>query len=306
MNMTQLEYFLTICKYNSISKAATQLFISQPALSQQLIRLEKELGAALFIRRDNSLMLTEIGENFQETAKRILFEYNNSKSMIDDIRRYRDPAEQVGHLSVAVTKTKSFIILAYILPAFKAQYPNISIDIMEVDSYGVEELIDNGSVDLGFCFGQQHASIKYEMVFEEPVLLAIPQKSPLGQKYLNTGKNIPFEDFKNEQFIIGTTGHLRDLAFDLFQSHNCEPHIIMETANPNLCHLLVATNIGCAFIGSLSSLITPTHADIPVYCQLDPNLTQNICIGYHVNKYVTRPMRSFIECAREKMNSMEW
>lgn len=110
MNMTQLEYFLAICKYNNISKAATQLFISQPALSQQLIRLEKELGAALFIRRENSLMLTEIGEGFQESAKRILFEYNNSKSMIDDIRRYRDPADQVGHLSVAVTKTKSFII----------------------------------------------------------------------------------------------------------------------------------------------------------------------------------------------------
>ena len=117
MNMTQLEYFLAICKYNNISKAATQLFISQPALSQQLIRLEKEL----FIRRENSLMLTEIGEGFQESAKRILFEYNNSKSMIDDIRRYRDPADQVGHLSVAVTKTKSFIILAYILPVFKAQ-----------------------------------------------------------------------------------------------------------------------------------------------------------------------------------------
>lgn len=49
-------------------------------------------------------MLTEIGEGFQESAKRILFEYNNSKSMIDDIRRYRDPADQVGHLSVAVTK----------------------------------------------------------------------------------------------------------------------------------------------------------------------------------------------------------
>lgn len=110
MNMTQLEYFLAICKYNNISKAATQLFISQPALSQQLIRLEKELGAALFIRRENSLMLTEIGEGFQESAKRILFEYNNSKSMIDDIRRYRDPADQVGHLSVAVTKTKSFIM----------------------------------------------------------------------------------------------------------------------------------------------------------------------------------------------------
>ena len=121
MNMTQLEYFLAICKYNNISKAATQLFISQPALSQQLIRLEKELGAALFIRRENSLMLTEIGEGFQESAKRILFEYNNSKSMIDDIRRYRDPADQVGHLSVAVTKTKSFIILAYILPVFKAK-----------------------------------------------------------------------------------------------------------------------------------------------------------------------------------------
>ena len=123
---------------------------------------------------------------------------------------------------------------------------------------------------------------------------------------MNSGKNIPFEDFNDEQFIIGTSGHLRDLAFDLFQSHNCTPQITMETGNPGLCHLLVAANIGCAFIGSLSSLVTPTHTDIPVYCQLEPNLFQSICIGYHINKYVTRPMRSFIECAKEKLNSMNW
>lgn len=54
------------------------------------------------------------------------------------------------------------------------------------------------------------------------------------------------------------------------------------------------------------SLVTPTHTDIPVYCQLEPNLFQSICIGYHINKYVTRPMRSFIECAKEKLNSMNW
>lgn len=68
MNFLQLEYFLTILKFNSISKAASELYITQPALSQQLIHLEKELDTKLFYRKGNSLILTEAGGAIFATA----------------------------------------------------------------------------------------------------------------------------------------------------------------------------------------------------------------------------------------------
>lgn len=81
MNFLQLEYFLTILKFNSISKAASELYITQPALSQQLIHLEKELATKLFYRKGNSLILTEAGERFRDSAQNMLYEYRTMQTI---------------------------------------------------------------------------------------------------------------------------------------------------------------------------------------------------------------------------------
>ena len=82
MNFLQLEYFLTILKFNSISKAASELYITQPALSQQLIHLEKELDTKLFYRKGNSLILTEAGERFRDSAQNMLYEYRTDRKSV--------------------------------------------------------------------------------------------------------------------------------------------------------------------------------------------------------------------------------
>ena len=150
MNFLQLEYFLTILKFNSISKAASELYITQPALSQQLIHLEKELDTKLFYRKGNSLILTEAGERFRDSAQNMLYEYRTMQTMMAELKD-NGSFSGTGHLSLAVTKTKSFITLTYLLGGFKQKYPNIEVSVTEVESGGVEELLENGSVDLGFA-----------------------------------------------------------------------------------------------------------------------------------------------------------
>ncbi len=86
MNFLQLEYFLTILKFNSISKAASELYITQPALSQQLIHLEKELATKLFYRKGNSLILTEAGERFRDSAQNMLYEYRTMQTMMAELK----------------------------------------------------------------------------------------------------------------------------------------------------------------------------------------------------------------------------
>lgn len=86
MNFLQLEYFLTILKFNSISKAASELYITQPALSQQLIHLEKELDTKLFYRKGNSLILTEAGERFRDSAQNMLYEYRTMQTMMAELK----------------------------------------------------------------------------------------------------------------------------------------------------------------------------------------------------------------------------
>lgn len=308
MNFLQLEYFLAICQYQNISKAAAALYISQPALSQQLLRLEQELDVKLFNRHGGFLSLTSAGEHFRESAQRILFEYRNTRSAIENLKETGSESGQ-GHLTIGVTKTKSFITLSYLLSGFRQKYPEISIDITEVDSYGVEELIRNGSVDLGFCYGQTEPAIHYEHIYEEKILLAVPPLACLEYTLpKEDGKglypSIQFHAFRDQPFILGKKGYLRDFTLELFEHHHYPLTVATETTNPGLVHLLVAANVGCAFVGSLSTCIKPLYIPNPVYCVLEPPCYQNVCLGYHKHKYHTKPMRCFIDYAKQALHAL--
>lgn len=303
MNFLQLEYFLTILKYNSISKAASELYITQPALSQQLIHLEKELDTKLFYRKGNSLILTEAGERFRDSAQNMLYEYRTMQTMMAELKD-NGSFTGTGHLSIAVTKTKSFITLTYLLGGFKQKYPNIEVSITEVDSGGVEELVENGSVDLGFCYGKPNSAIIYTDIYQEQILLAVPSQIHLPCKRENVDQPFPvlqFEDIRALPFIVGKTGYLRKFTLDLFEKHNCQPNIVLETANPGFAHFLVAANAGCAFVGYISACVSPMYIESPVYCQLESPAFQRVCIGYNKQRHLTRPMKCFIDYARQAM-----
>ena len=294
MNFLQLEYFMKICEQQSVTWAAEKLFISQSALSQQLIRLEKETGVPLFNRLGNKLLLTDAGKQFQEYARNILFDYHN----IENLAQYQTDNTN-GKLSVAVTKTKSFITLTYLLAGFRQAYPNIKIRIVEVDSNQVEDLLVRGEIDLGFCYGHSNIPLNYVTIFREPILLAVPPHSRLGESCKavpNTYPHVAFDQIRDEPFIIGTDGFLRHYTLQLFKKRGLTPNIAMETSNPGLVHLLVAANTGLAFIGQISTWIKPEFLDQPVYCILEGEESQRliVSIAYHRRRHVTAAMKLFI------------
>ncbi len=303
MNFLQLEYFLAICKAKSITKAADELFLTQSALSQQLIRLEKELNASLFNRHGNQLTLTDAGERFYQSAHNMLFEYRNAYASIQDLNE-----DGGGCLNIAVTKTKSFITLSYLLPGFKQNHPNIRVKITEVESGHVEKQILDGSVDLGFCYGQRNYPIVYEQIYSEQILLAMPLECSVPSVQTIDSSPWPcisFESFCKQPFILGNTGYLREFTLELFRQHDHPLQIAMETSNPGMAHLLVAANAGCAFIGNISTWIEPVRIHPPRYFRLEKPAYQQICLGYHERRNVTKPMRAFINYAKESLNRLE-
>lgn len=299
MNFSQIEYYIAICEENSISQAAKKLFITQSALSQQLLRLESELGTQLFLRQGNSLILTESGREFLDSARTILFEYRNVRNRITDT---------IGNhiLTLAVTKTKSFITLCYLLPGFRRQNPDIRVEIKEVDSYQVESLLIHGEADLGFCYGSDDANLIYHDICDEPILLAVPPEHSLAMRKARASSRYPqihFSDIANEPFIVGENGYLSKYTVKLFERNGITPNIVMKTSNPGLVHLLVAANIGMAFIGEISSWIAPRQVQQPKYFVLreTPQTCIKVALAHHRKKHVTYPMKQFIAYAREEL-----
>ncbi len=297
MNLNQLESFICICECGTITKAADHLFITQSALSQQLLHLEKELETQLFIRNGNKISLTDSGRILLSRARNMLLEYHNAISEMQI-------AKEKNELTLVVTKAKSFITLSYLLPGFMNLHPNIHVHIKEVDSYEVEKHLLNGEGDIGFCYNSSDTKLTYYLIHKEPILLALPPKSPLIAKAYNVLSSkyphISFDAIKDSPFIIGTSGYLKEYTQELFSLHNTPLNVVLETSNPGLVHLLVAANIGSAFIGEVSTWIEPTQLDKPVFCLLEgyEDRSLNVAIAHNNKKYITLAMRQFIRYAQ--------
>lgn len=145
MTLTQLEYFLQIIEYGSISRAAKALYLSQPALSQQVKVLEDELGTKLFNRIGNKLVLTETGKILQKTAIKTLGCLNSGKEQISHFKNGFS-----GTLSVGISRNSSIEYLPNWLKNFSDLHSKIKYFI---HNHELEELIDmmeENNVDLIF------------------------------------------------------------------------------------------------------------------------------------------------------------
>ncbi len=143
MEFRTLKYFLAVAKELSMTKAAALLHVTQPALSRQIMQLEDELGAKLFIRSNHSIALTEHGKRFERRAQEIVGMIEKAKAEIADAETPK------GELSIGCGDYKSSRLLARIMGGFRALYPDISYRIYSANADDIKLRIESGALDLG-------------------------------------------------------------------------------------------------------------------------------------------------------------
>ena len=297
MNFQQLRYILTIYEEGSISKAAHKLFISQPALSHHLIKLETELGIQIFDRTTTPLSLTYVGTKYIEFIQKILFEENQISKIIEDVSKLN-----IGKLVIGIPSNRSLQILPLVLPGFSVKYPGIQLQVKEFRSAVLETMILNNEIDLA-CMVPQSSSplIHFTPLLEENVLLAVPKDNPVNQilKGMTSANPILFQ---NHPFILIKEGHrLRSIANEVFDQHHIQPRCILETSNIDLAIRLSASGLGISFITSLSAASFRDSLK-PVYYALDPSpVHYTLGVQYHTNKHISESMNLFISWVSETL-----
>lgn len=144
MTFKQLEHVLEIYKAGSVRRAAEQCYITQPALSQQLHRLEQELGFALFDHTASPLRPTAAGEHYLGVVQHIVQQHEQVLQWLRE-----RPEEETGRVILGVTNTRSKIFLPALLPPFQKQHPDIRVVIQEEQTLQrLGELVSTGEVDL--------------------------------------------------------------------------------------------------------------------------------------------------------------
>lgn len=174
----RLKVFHTAAQQLNFTKTASVLYISQPAVSKNILELEKKLGVSLFERRGNNLILTKAGEILFRYAGQIIQLYNKADQEIFDLQ-----SDMKGHLILGASTTISQYIIPSLLAQFLNEHPNSHIEVSQYNSRAIEELLIEKKIDLGITEGAtDNRALKYiPFMKDELVLVTNSQNAMLKQ-----------------------------------------------------------------------------------------------------------------------------
>ncbi|BDR59360.1 LysR family transcriptional regulator [Xylocopilactobacillus apicola] len=178
METRVLEYFLKVAQLGNVSKAARQLHVTQPNLSRQIQKLEKDLNVQLFERQSRLMVLTSAGKIFQERAKQII---DLSVKAQRDVLQENDLR---GEIAIGCVESKIVQLLSQAIVNFQEIAPNVKFSLYDADCDDIREKIDNGLLDLGFLLAPVEAA-KYEQLklgMKDYWGIVVPDNSSWAQK----------------------------------------------------------------------------------------------------------------------------
>ena len=290
------EYFLTIVKERSISKAAERLYLSQPYLSQYLAKLEHSLGVVLLNRSHSPLSLTPAGEIFYAYLERQGY---LDRQLVSDLRDLKDKKRPVLHIGVSPWRGSA--LLPDVLPQFSQEYPDVQVVLHEVPVPQLVELAEGSVID--FCImhiPSDLSELTYELVMRERIFLISHKDHPLvrgmDSRYDNPRHFPDLRVLERERIImLPPDWRLSKLLHNTFSVHNVEPQNILVTTNNTTAINLVAENQGFAFLQESGISRTPYLDRLACFTIGEPILTCPMAVVYKKNGFLSPAARRFID-----------
>lgn len=294
------EYFLTIVKEHSISRAAERLYLSQPYLSQYLAKLEGNLGVMLLDRSHSPLRLTPAGELFHAYLERQDFLDRQLESDLRDLQNKKRPMLHIG-----VSPWRGSALLPDVLPLFARQYPDVQVVLHEAPVPELGDLAAGSVTD--FCIMHipgDLTELTYELVMREHIFLIGSREHPLLQGLDSTyDQPRPFPDLRlleHERIImLPPDWRLSKLLRNIFSVHNVEPQNTLITTNNTTAINLAAENMGFAFLQESGISRTPYLDRLACFTIGEPPLTCPMAIVYKKNGFLSPAARTFIDLTKE-------
>lgn len=301
MELRQLKYFVTIAEELHYNHAAEKLFVSQPALSQQIQLLENEIGVELFVKikrkKLRKVELTKAGESFLMDAKKIL---QLGQKAIENARKIGLRQETV-RLGVYKMLLKERII--EVITLFSNNFPAINIKIIELPTFmSVQDALVEETIDLGLTLlPLRHTELAAKTTQKGHLVVIMSQKHPLAKQ-----SSLKLSSLKNEKWLeINKSLHpVYDDIENACQQAGFSrlPHIVQEVSSLELLCSLVELGIGIAFIPSLFNLNNMPGIVVKNLINDDNSIFDKIEINHSIaykNDKKTLFMKTFLELLNE-------
>lgn len=209
MDIQQLIYFTTVAKTGNYSAASRQLYISQPALSKSIKKLEYELDTHLFFQVDKKTELTDTGKILFEKAVPFLDEYY---SILDTMREVA--MQKKGYLRLGIPYGLGRILFDELISDFSVEYPDIVIDLCGHGSQHIQELVLEGKIEIGACIQPPQIPDALETLplMHDRFFLLVHQSHPLSAR-----SSVSYSDLKHESFYMLNN----DYTMTMVTKENC-------------------------------------------------------------------------------------
>ena len=299
MDLKQIEYIVKIDDEHSITRAAEKLFVTQSALNQQLLRLEKELGAPLFHRSKVDMRPTEIGQVYLDNAREILRIKQRTYNLINDMTDAKK-----GRLSIGFTPGRGSEMFTHVYPSFHQAYPNVIVEPHELSVHRQQQMISQGNLDIGFqtLSERKRTDSEYIKLGEEEIFLLVPSIHPAAEQLAATQTaSAPFPIanltlFQYEPFVLMyKESTIRAITDEIFRKSGFTPNVLFETASNNTVLSMIEANLCCGVVPEyyvrrlpkgISCFAFPTHP------------SWDIAANYRKNGYLSEAAKYFIELVR--------
>jgi LysR family cyn operon transcriptional activator len=287
MEFRQLRYFLAVADSLSFTRAAAELHLTQPTLSQQIKQLENRLGTPLFDRVGRKVRLTAPGVVFRQHAERALKEMHSATDALAELE-----GMVRGTLSIGVFQSFNSSLLPPILARFSATYSGVTVAVRQLPTGQMEEYLAAGELDLGIAYGPPASErIIAEKLFEEELSLVVGEAHPYARR-----REIHIRELRDDPLILlGPEFPSRRLLTESFVSAGFEPRIRIEI---NSTDAILAT-VKCSRLATIQTK-RMTSAFPGLHCvRLKPRLTREVAIFWRRDGYRSTAARAAAEMIRK-------
>lgn len=244
MNLRDLRYLVALADHKHFGRAATASFVSQPTLSTQIKKLEDELGVSLVERAPRRVMLTPIGRDIAERARKVIADV---AQMAEIARRSQDP--EAGTVRLGLFPTLAPYLLPHVLPGLRKRFPRLELLLVEEKTDQILSRLRDGRLDAGLLALPIHDDqLHVEPLFDEPFLLAVPQQHAMAKL-----TSLDLHDLDDQHLLLLEEGHcLRDQALDVCRMAGADERDGFRATSLETLRQMVASGVGITLLPMLA------------------------------------------------------
>ena len=287
MNFYQLFYFKKVSETGSVSRAAEELLLTQPAVSKQIRSLEDELGERLFDRIGKKLFLTKAGGLLYSHAEKILRGVQEAKTAIKGMSLECD-----GELIIGTSDHISIHRLPTVLKSYITAFPKVDLKLRCHRSETTLEMVNKNLIDLGVITLQKIPShMVSKIIWKDPMSVVFPKKHPLGSLEVVRLR----DTIKYSMILPDAATETRKLIDAAYRSKRLNANVTMEVAYIETIKSLVKSGLEISILPDTSVEVEVKSGVLTKAKMADTTFSRDLGVVYMKDKFLSRPAQEFLK-----------